>query len=381
MKVIFRGQKARFLQTFLDGITPLVPLNANWPKYAIYDPNNSIVQNGLGTLQAAGTYFADWTPLLTAELSNELGNWRVEWQFKDITDRQYTFTENFELKDDVKIEEAGREQKYIALGGQPYLAKIKVPIPLSDVSVKVLQKNNESVVATANMSQLKMRSYDGIHSYEFTVASLKADCEYVILWSIKDTPVSIPRFQFQVVTALSIKKMALIPEVRMLIDKFQKISGTYQGYEDSDIIEYLEKGLQMVNSVYPSTFGWGSTANSPWFVGGLQYFWIMAAGWYGLQAQYLIEADLAFNFTGLTTTLEMDRTAMIEAAMTRMGDHIKDALPAAKMTMSRKIYGMGHVGTRIFGRRATFENISYKIGNMTGSDIISYLTGVGIFFP
>ena len=137
----------------------------------------------------------------------------------------------------------------------------------------------------------------------------------------------------------------------------------------------------MVNSIHPATFSWGQGPGSPWYVGGLQYFWIMAAAWYGLQAQYILEADLSFNYSGLTTTLEMDRTAAIEGALTRMADHIKEKLPPAKTAMYRKVYGMGHVGTRIFGRRASFENISYKIGNMTGSDIVSYMTGLGIFFP
>jgi hypothetical protein len=398
MRVIFRGTKSRFTQTFFDGATPLVPLNANYPKYAIYDINNANVQNGVGILQSAGNYYADWTSLLTAQLSNEIGNWRIEWIFKDDNSREYTFTENFELKDDVSVQEAGREVKFIALAGQPYLATLVVPNPLFDVSAKVYNKNTEQVLMGATLAGMTKRSGDNLHSYEFTVGALNnpagleicAGTEYMIVWTIKDAATSVPRFQFQIVSGLGIKKIALIPEVRMLIDKFQKIAGTHQGYEDSDINEYLDRGLEMVNSIYPATPTWGAIGNSAaanssssnlWYSNGMHYFWIMGAAWWGLSAQHLLETDMAFSYTGLTTTLEVNRAAEIENALTKFREHIKETLPPMKMTMLRKLNGMGSVGTRIFGRRATFENFSYKIGEGKGNTVLNYLDGLGIFYP
>ena len=94
MKAVFRKDTVEFQQTFKDGATPLVPKNSNYPQYSIIDPSNTTVQNGTGTLVAAGEYKTTWLVPEDATLSNSTtANWRISWLFIDENNKQYTNAE------------------------------------------------------------------------------------------------------------------------------------------------------------------------------------------------------------------------------------------------------------------------------------------------
>ena len=384
MRSVYRGDKVRFDQAFMDGLTILNPKDATWPKYSIKDPAGVVVQTGTGTSLGSGKYRAEWVATLNAALTmdNPSQNWNIEWTLTDDTNKFYNFTENFLLLDDVKIEETSREQKFVALANTAFLAKLQLPNDPYDLSLKVLITAGETELVSFSKSELTKRGNpdSGLYSFEVPVTLGAPDCQYLFLWTVTDASTSTPRYVYQIVKTIGIKHMSLIPQVRMLIDKFQKVAGTYQAYEDSDIIEYLGQGSQLVNATFPTTF-WNFSGNSPLWYGSMPYFTIMGAAWYGLTAQHLLENDLAFSFNGLTTTLDVDRAGGIESALGRMDQHIKDNLKPAKYKLYRLLNGQGNVGTRVFGRRPTLENITYKVGTMQGSSILDYFQGLGIFYP
>ena len=316
MRIIHRGNQAKFTQSFKDGTTPLTPLSANYPQYAIIDISGATIQSGVGTLETTGTYYTNWTPLLTANVSNEneSGNWRIEWKFKDSNKKEYTFTENFILQDEVAIEEAGREQKYLAMAEQEYLAHIKFPTPVHSIKLNVVRQSSEESLLDVAQASIIHREHGSLHTYEYKIpaATLKANVEYIMLWTVQDSAASAPRFVYQSVSSVSIRILSMIPEVRIFLDKFQKIAGSIQAYEDSDIYTYLKHGLGVINSTHPAT-SWCIQANSPAFAMPIFHYWIMAACWNGLLAQHLLEVDSSFSFCISKKTWIPTRKGMVTA--------------------------------------------------------------------
>ena len=166
-------------------------------------------------------------------------------------------------------------------------------------------------------------------------------------------------------------------DLRMLIDKFQKTAGKVQAYEDSDLMEYLKKGQEWINAFNPVTC-WDRSNGSPLWV--VTQFWIMAAAWYGLTAQHLLEVDLSFSFSGLTTTLDMDRTGGIESAIARMYDYMDNQFKPLKMRIFRRTRGMGHTGVRAFGAYQHYNNYVYKVHGPGGAgNATRVLEELGLF--
>jgi hypothetical protein len=128
----------------------------------------------------------------------------------------------------------------------------------------------------------------------------------------------------------------------MLIDKVQKKIGHVQAYSDSDMYEYMVRGTEYVNAVNPIT-GW-TLVNWPAQY-GMTNFLLMAAAWWGLNAQYLSEGELAFNFSGQTVTLDVDRTGYYSDAMGRLKDYLDTQLQQTKRNMLRRV-SVGAIATR-----------------------------------
>jgi intein/homing endonuclease len=94
----------------------------------------------------------------------------------------------------------------------------------------------------------------------------------------------------------------------MLIDKLQKRLGVIQAYEDSDLVEYLTRGAELVNSGYPTTyFGYATMPQM------LTVHHLLFSGWYALQAQGLLSTEVSFSFCVDENTLLPSEHGLIRA--------------------------------------------------------------------
>jgi len=379
LKTFYRRNQVQFVQEFVDGGTPLVPYDPTYPKYSIKDPSNNTVQSGTANLVSGGTYRVDWFVPNDAPQSTENQRWVIEWTFFDENQRQVDAKEYFEVKDEVLIEDVGRDQKFIALPNTPYLFKVSLRYDPQDISLQVVNVNDDTdVLTTASKSELThtIDNVNGLHVFSKQLsAGITADSTYMILWTVTESASSTPRNIFQRVEGVNLKVLSIIPEVRMLIDKFQKGVGSVTSYEDTDIHEYIVKGQSMINNFHPLTT-WGVCVSSPmWY---LNEFLVIAAAYYGLMAQYLVEGDMAFNFSGLSTVLDVDRTSMLDTAINRMLDHVKELLPPAKMKLYRSQVGVGAVGIRAFGRSPIRQQYTFRISSGPGTGVLDRLVKLGI---
>jgi len=378
MKTFYRGSSITFKHSFKDG-APIQPISMDYPKYEIIDSNGTVQAQGVGVLEDSlqGLYKVDYVIPADAAIDNN-GGWVVNWIMKGVGGKEYLPQENFSIQDVIPISET-RDQLKVAISNKDFTVELVSDIDLDSYAVELYKVGGDVPLQSIVQSNITKTTHNGVFRYMAKFTGVPSST-YIALWTIKEITGGQEEMETKNIECVSLQTFSLVTEVRMLIDKFQKVKGTYQGYEDSDIIQYLKHGSMYVNATFPPT-NWTLQPQSPLWNGILPHFVVMAASWYGLTAQHLLENDMAFNHQGLSTTLDMDRTGGIESALARMDAHIKETLPKLKLKLVRDINGPGHVGVRIFGSRYTTQNLTYKIGGSHGSSqTLDYLTAIGVLF-
>lgn len=115
-------------------------------------------------------------------------------------------------------------------------------------------------------------------------------------------------------------------------------------YTQADLIEYLARGLNLFNSFPPQITAFtGTNMQGPIFDG-----WLQCSAYYALAAQLQAEGAMAFDFSGQSVSLNVDRTPSIEAALGRVESALNDHVKPAKKLLARYgvISGDGSQGGR-----------------------------------
>lgn len=386
-RLFLRGETASFQVTFFEdaaGTIPVVPFDAGlYPAYEIFDPNNNVVQSGLGTPEVSpGRYKADFIVPPDAKLSNDLDCWRIEWVMVGTDERQVDFVEEFSIKDTVITASETREQKFITLAGEDYRAMLRLPHEAAEVALDVFASGATTKLVNNAMTGVTggiQSAADGdsiVYFYDLLNSVYAPNCFLSLIWKVREGLLEPQTFQYQSLTAVTPSTLNLVTCLRMLLDKFQKRLGTIQSYEDSDLTEYLIRGHELVNSVYPTTFyGFG------FMPAALTTYHLLFSAWYGLQAQRLLEVDLGFDFSGQTVTMTYDHASGIADVASAWNDYIRETLPAAKQGVVRATSSVGTVAGRGY-RYNSLQNFSYKIASFPQGfpNVIGQLQSLGILF-
>jgi len=387
-RIFLRGERVNLVVSFFAddaGTVPLVPLDiAEYPAYSIFDINGTVVQSGIGQPEGTpGRWKSEYLVPKDAPLSNDRSRWRIEWTFVSEDNQQFEMVEEFDVKDTVITSAETREISFITLAGQPYRAILRLPEVPADVQMDVFAANNfNTPIILGAMVGLGgiMSAEDGdsiVYYYDIPASVMQTNCVFAIIWKIRSTISEPQQFVYQKLSTVMPNVLAGIISVRHIIDKLGKRLGTVQSYEDSAILEYLQRGHELVNSTYPTTYY--QFGQMPQIFG---VFHILYSAWYGLQAQYILETDLGFNMSGQTVTLEYDHSGNLSDIAGKWQDFITTNLPPAKMSVFRATSSVGVVAGRGY-RYQGYDNMVYRIatrsGN-TGYGLIGQLTTMGLLW-
>lgn len=389
-RIFTRGETAVLKASFYEdaGMTiPVVPIDsALYPAYAVYDINNLVVQSGVAQPEAtAGSYKVQWLVPTDTPLSNDKARYRIEWTVISQNERQYNFVEQFDVEDVVITASKTREQKYITLVNYDSRVSLRLESEVLDVKLNVylggdIQSPIVTDATTGGGGISIVTDGDSVVYYYDIAGNLfqqNSVVQYGCVWAYRYNVTEPYTFVYQSLTTVTPLVLEEITSVRMLIDKFQKRLGTVQAYEDSDILEYLARGNELVNAVYPTTYY--AFGNLP---PAFNVFHVLYAAWYGLSAQNLLEGDLAFNFSGQSVTLDMDRTGTISDVLSRWQDFISTNLPPLKMSVVRRTQAVGTVAGRPI-RYTSLNNFTFKISSYRstgGGGILGNLVRLGLLF-
>jgi hypothetical protein len=383
--IFYRNALSTFRVGFYSDVAqsvPIIPINSDYPKYSIYDPSGVEILAGTGS---AGVGAGVWQAQLMLDenlvLTTPEERYKIVWIMVNANNQQFEKSVEFELFDQVVSEPESREQKYITLSGQAVRLKITLDSEPDDLGVAVYQGNDEnSVLFSAPKTSLtKVRNGNEYTFFVDMPAGVTLiNQKYSIIWKLRRTVTDTEQFTFQSMSAIGPATMNLITSVRMLIDKFQKRIGTVQAYEDSDIVEYLERGAELVNAQYPITyFSFGTMPSA------LNVYHIMLSSWYALNAQQLLEVDLGFDFSGQSVTLNYDHASQLSDVLSRWQEFIQQNLTAAKTSILNATGGVGTSAGR--GYRLT-QNMTYRVaslgtsGNVTANSVLGQMNTLGLLW-
>ena len=113
-------------------------------------------------------------------------------------------------------------------------------------------------------------------------------------------------------------------------------------YVESDLMNYLYRGLAMFNSLPSRATNFTGTNMQ----GPLLDSWVTCASIHALAAQFLAEGSLAFDFSGQTVSLNMDRTPAIESTLGRLEGQLNSLVMPYKKLLGRAgaFEGDGSIG-------------------------------------
>lgn len=102
-------------------------------------------------------------------------------------------------------------------------------------------------------------------------------------------------------------------------------------YTQSDLLEYLGRGLNLFNSFPPTLTAFtGANMQGMIFDG-----WLQCSAYYALSAQLQAEGAMAFDFSGQEVSLNVDRTPAIESALGRVETALDNHVKPMKKLLAR----------------------------------------------
>ncbi len=123
-------------------------------------------------------------------------------------------------------------------------------------------------------------------------------------------------------------------------------------YATSDLLQALKAGLDIYNSFPP----YGTSFDGTNMQGVLLESWLICSAYQLLNMQYMAEGSLAFDFSGQSVSLNIDRTQYIESMLGRLQEEIENTVkPAKKLVVKAGIVGGdGSAGAKLGGYGKNF---------------------------
>lgn len=329
-----RGTTAVFEELFIeDDGTPIPPADPNSPRATIKDPNGVTLSAGGGVSLGDGRFRFTWFVPVDAEVSSADSAYRVEWLFESATNRTIEKSLDFEVSDSVDVTPQERGYTYITLQNESERLFIRFRQPQETLTCTVSAPDNSKY--QVDLNDITRVDDRGSIVYYIDTPALTKTGVYHVIWRARQTQISPNTTSIQQLRVPECLFWEMAPSLRMLLDKAQKRIGLVQAYSDSDMYEYLLRGIDIVNSTNPVT-SWNFNAFPVMF--GMPSYLLLAAGQWGLRAQYLAEGELnSFSFSGQTTTLDVDRQGVYESMLQNITDYLRENLQPTKRNMLRRV--------------------------------------------
>lgn len=195
--------------------------------------------------------------------------------------------------------------------------------------------------------------------------NLPASCEpYQIIWKYYNSTAQ----PFRERAALWIVTDSIVQAIDDVKSKVNKARQTIYGTPDSqfpstEIMKWLRRGMDSFNGAYGQFTSFTMTNAK----GVVREFWLLYAEMAALEAQYLMEGEKAFNFSGASISLEVDRTQYLDNAASKIQARLESEGKLVKTNLIIKGNtggdGSGPGGTGNFGalQRGAMGSVSITI--------------------
>jgi hypothetical protein len=162
-------------------------------------------------------------------------------------------------------------------------------------------------------------------------SQLPTSCEpYQVVWKFWNNPNQI----FREPSALWIVSDSMIQAVEDVKSKINKARQTLFGTPDSqypstEVMKWLRRGMDAFNGAYGQFTSFTMTNAK----GAVREFWLLCAEKSALEAQYLLEGEKSFNFSGANISLDVDKTASLDSAISKIQSQLDNELKSLKVNL------------------------------------------------
>jgi len=161
---------------------------------------------------------------------------------------------------------------------------------------------------------------------------------YQVLWSFSNNTVQTYRES----SSLWVVNDSIISAAEDVKSKINKARTTLFGTPDSqyssiEVMKWLRRGADAFNGAY-GQFTSLTMTNAQ---GPVREFWLLYAEKYALEAQYLLEGEKAFNFSGAAITLDVDKTQYLDNMIGKIQSTLDAEVKALKVNLIIRGNGSG----------------------------------------
>jgi len=389
-RVLRRGQLEWFIFKFFYDeaeTQPVMPLDqSTHPNFRVLSHNGEMLAQGVAVPAGSpGHWKSGWVVPRDAELTNVHKRYRFQTIIVDSNFRQFETSFEFDVVETAVAAQEPELQQLIVPVGDSIRVKLTNTVRPDFLRVKVVPRGQDmSPIHVANWtfpqpipagpSDLKEIERGNAYVYYTDTPVIMSVGEFTAVWSIRDFPDSEQDTEMQAIEVFSTSTFQLMKSLRMLIDKLQKKLGIVYAYTNEDILEYLKRGVGTLNQFTPPTYYDVNSIPAP-----LESLALQAAAVWGLNAQRLLYAETALDFSGQTVTLGYNPGSDIDGVIDRMNTAVNDQAAKAKGGIVRASSAAGYISTRPQRFRS---GLLYKTGLISGAstnaNVVQVLSSYGI---
>ncbi len=353
-----RATHAKFEASFLDEDNAPLPAAdpESYPAVRIKNPLGVTVATAVGSTVGAGKYVLEWFVPEDAEINTKDRPWSISWFFVTATGHNKDYGQTFDIVDRVEVEPEERKWTYLTRQGSSERLFLKLDAMPEEIGLDLLDGSNQQIAnvnglassiegataATATaLRAIGHMSKDGLHYFFYDTDPLNLG-EYLVFWRVRKELISPVDHVQQLLRVPEMVFWRLAQPLRMLLDKLQKKIGWVQAYSDSDIYEYIIRGVDMTNMVQPTTNWALNTIPLRNSRGVIDAVLLYAAMW-GLTAQSVLETELNFDFSGQTISLGYNHDY---SGIFGNINEMLNKFAESKQHIYRIAHGPGRVGVR-----------------------------------
>lgn len=312
-EVAYRGGTRTFQFGFFadDGQTqPLIPGDATtYPRAQVRKPDGQVYLTAtppsVRAASSIGFWAYDFHVPVDAELTASGEAWEISAEIILASGRHVTYCTTFVVKDPTIVKASNQGHFYPVISGRGIRVMYRDTDELYRVTLQVVSTNGETEIVTlrevgSGSGDVRHIESDGVHVYYYDIPSVVTtgissvaltEGDYLVYWLVQEFAEDAETLVYQHISVIGPIILKYAPQVRIVVDKLNKRASTRQSYSEAEIIGGLQYGIQLVNSVMPST-SWNH-ASIP---DSVTPYMITAAGIWCYLGQLGLAVDLQFNF-------------------------------------------------------------------------------------
>jgi hypothetical protein len=368
-----RGSSVTFTESFTDQVgNPILPLDSTYPTVQIETPQGVIAASGVGLATSTpGLWQFSYTIQVNAECSED---WKIIWTMTDAQHDSFEKTKAFSVvplvEEPTELERTG---SYLSMLNTAERLIWKGSFNPENILLK-FERADGTVLLEVGMDQLETLQQDCYYYYYIDSPNLDTECDHLVTWRYRETAVSQWVYEVQHLKVPYRMFWFVLPYLRNLVDKLNKVTTTPLSYTDGELHKALERGLDLLNSVHPFTsWQWNTVPH------GFVSWWVLCGGLWALESRLLLEIEVSHTLTGQTVTLEYDHTSGLESVLSRWNDLIWEKMQPAKLSAYRQSAGPGMVAVRPY--RLNYRNRVFRVATSAQplQDLPGLLNSLGLY--